>query len=848
MLAVKGEDGQRPVKVVSALLCINPITKSYDSLILSLIQQPLLQRALFFLLLCSPAALTAQNTKPDPGIVIGNILDADNSKAIAGASIRIILLSDSSVQRSQPSGKDGDFLFDKLPFGYYRLQVSATGYANLSLDSINIRQERFDFDLNDIRLNKKTSTLDEVVVYAEKPLIENKDGKLTFNTGESALSSGASTTELLKQTPLVNVDNDGKILLRGKEVKVLIDDKPVELDSKQLQDLLESMPGSMIEKIEVMTTPPPQYANERGGVINIVTRKGKVGFNARINVSYGTRGEAAISGNMTYRKNKFTLNFSAGFGYNEYKGNSYSNRRNFYTDSSTYFNTVGNSGNNNRRPNIRLSVDYDLNKRNSLNFTSQYNSNNSASENETGYSNLNRFYEVYKLSNRTTGTSNESWNPNFNITYTYKGKNPKEVLRLIGGLNYNAYNNERDFYQQYLNPDHSPTGSDSLQQQNTFSKNHSFNFRVNYDKPMKGNKVSLNFGANYNRYNNHNVLNTAFYKKPENIFVKNELLSNDFLFHQTIFGLRASVRYDFMPDFYINAGLQAEHTVTSFDIRNSSERYPNNYWSALPFGTLMKKWTNDVSITFSYKRTIQRPRLNELNPSTDYADPYNTRSGNPYLQPYYADNFDLIFGKWNKQYNINASVGYNALQDIYSSIRTLLPDGKTFTTWQNISGRKEYEASIWGGYTLSKKAKANLSFGYTYNVYSLYDRSVRYFRNGGSFYSTLNGSYQFTDVMNANASFTFNRFANPQGTIRNTLSMNVGVQRKFFAKRFIITVNIIDPFRQQQNRNFTYGSNFSLESFSTTNTRNYRIALSYIFRKNPKKSGREELLKKLQKK
>lgn len=33
----------------------------------------------------------------------------------------------------------------------------------------------------------------------------------------------------MKQTPLVNVDNDGKILLRGKEVKVLIDDKPVEL-------------------------------------------------------------------------------------------------------------------------------------------------------------------------------------------------------------------------------------------------------------------------------------------------------------------------------------------------------------------------------------------------------------------------------------------------------------------------------------------------------------------------------------------------------------------------------------------------------------------------------------------
>ncbi|MEO6539384.1 MAG: outer membrane beta-barrel family protein, partial [Ferruginibacter sp.] len=494
------------------------------------------------------------------------------------------------------------------------------------------------------------------------------------------------------------------------------------------------------------------------------------------------------------------------------------------------------------RPNTRLSLDYELNKKHSLNFTAQYNSNNSASENATTYSNLDRNRQLYKLSNRITGTDNESWNPNFNLTYTFKGKDPKEVLKFISGLNFNAGNNERDFFQEYLNPDHSLTGIDSTQQQNTSSKNHNISFRINYDKPVTK-KISLNLGTQYNRYNNHNVLNTEFMKKPENVFVKNDLLSNDFIFHQTILGLRAGLRYDIVPDFYINAGVQAEHTKTNFDIVNSSDHYANNYWSALPFFTLMKKWKNDVSITLSYKRTIQRPRLNELNPSTDYADPYNTRSGNPYLQPYFADNFDFIFGKWNKKFNVNGSVGYNALQDIYSSIRTLQPDGKTFTTWQNISGRKEYEASAWGGYTLSKKAKANLSFGYTYNVYSQYDRTVRYFRNGGSFYSTLNGSYQFSDLVNGNASFTFNRFANPQGSVRNTLSMNMGVQRKFFSKKIIITLNVIDPFRQQQNKNFTYGSNFRLESFNTTNTRNYRIAFSYIFSKKKKKNTKLELLK-----
>ena len=803
--------------------------------------------AFLFLLFLSKIIL-AQNTGPAIGLVIGSILDAENSKAIQDAGVTIMLLSDTSIQVTQLSNANGEFILDKLGFGFYRLRVTAVGYSALLIDSIHIRAERFDFDLNDIKLKKNAAVLNEVIVFAEKPLIENKDGKIIFNTGESALSSGATTTELLKQTPLVNVDNDGKILLRGKEVKILIDDKPVELDSKQLQDLMESMPGSMIEKIEVMTTPPPQYANERGGVINIVTKKGKVGFNGRVSINYGSRGEAAINGNISYRKNKLALNFSSGFGYNIYNGNSYSNRQNFYTDSSNYFNTIGESSNNNRRPNLRMSLDYDLSKQQSMNFTVMYNSNNSAYENIVTYSNADRNNQVYKLSNRNTATGNNSQSPVFNFTYTIKGKNPKNVFKFISGFNYNAGINERNFYQQYLNPDNTPTGSDSTQQQITNSHNTNINLRMNYDKSLKNNKTSLHFGATYNGYNNHNVLNTAFMKKPENVLVNNAVLSNDFRFHQTIYGVTASVRYDFIPNFYLNGGMLAEYTQTYFDIKNNSNRYLNNYWSLLPFANLVKKWKNDVSITFSYKRTVQRPRLNELNPSVDYGDPYNTRSGNPYVQPYYADNFDFIFGKWNKKYNFNVSVGYNALQKIYSSIRTLQPDGSTFTTWQNISGRKEYEASAWGGYTLTKKAKANLSFGYNYNVYSLYDRNIRRFRNGGSFYSTLNGSYQFTTLMNANASFTFNRFANPQGSVRSTLSMNIGVQQKFFKKKITVTFNIIDPFRQQQNKNFTYGSNFNLESFSTTNTRNYRLVLSYTFKMKEKKSGREALLKSLQKK
>ena len=775
----------------------------------------------------------AQEKKDRPGIIIGNILDGESAKPVIAASVQLTH-ADSALTRTAISAKDGAFLFESLPFGYYSLQVSAVGYTTLKLDSIYLRAERFDFDLNDVKLRKKTTQLEEVVIFVEKPLIENKDGKIVFNAGESALSSGSTTTELLKQAPLVNVDNDGKVLLRGKEVKVLIDDKPIELNAKQLQDLLESMPGSMIDKIEVMTTPPPQYANERGGVINIVTKKGRVGMNGRLTVNYGTRGEAGLNASFGYRKNKIAINAGAGFGYNYFEGNSYSKRQNLYTDSINFFNTIAASHSNTRRPNARLSLDYDASKNKNFNLTFLFNANRAGSGSNNEYTNLNRFNTIYKLSDRLINTATQSHNPNITFTYTAKGKQPRDVFKFIAGANFNVSGVDKDFFQQFLNPDATPAGIDSTQQQLTDVRSNTIFSRVNYDKGLSK-KLALSVGASTSLLSSHNVLNTSFLKKPEMILVKNAGLSNDLTYHQDITGLRAGLRYYIMPDFFVNGGVQAEQTSSRFDIVNGTDNYANNYWSWLPYATLMKKWKNEVTLTLSYKRTIQRPGINELNPSIDYSDPNNRRYGNPYLLPYFTDNFDFVVGKWNKLFYFNASIGFDNLQDIYSSIRTLQPDGKTDITWQNISGRKEYQASTWGGYTLSKKCKLNLSLGYTYNAYSDHDRDVRKFRNGGSLFSTFNSGYQFSDLLNSNLSVTFNRFANPQGTVRTALSMNVGAQKKFLAKKLIISLNVIDPFRQQQNKVFTYGTNFNLESYNATQTRNIRIAASYIFSKNVKK-------------
>ncbi len=777
------------------------------------------------------------------GILIGIVID-ENKKPVEGATVVLSLLNDSTNRRSVIADKNGEFLFEKIPFGYYRLRLSSVGFQNQLLDSIYFRQERFYFNLNDLIMKPaKNQQLDEVIVYTEKPLIQSKDGNITFNAGESALAAGSNASDLLNSVPLVAKDPNGKITVRGKEPKILIDDKPVELNLQQLQDLLESLPGSSIEKIEVMTNPPPQYANEQGGVINITTKKGKVGKSGRLSISAGTRGEESINGSFNYRKQGFALSINAGTSYNRLQGNGYSIRHNFYTDSSNFFNTKNNYGNKTWRPNLRVNMDYDINKMESLNFVLQYNQNNYDNGSITEYTNINRVGNIYRLSERNILSNGDNYSPNATFSYNRRGKIIGEFLKVFVGGNLSISKSDRDFFQQFYNPDHTPNGVDTAQEQLTDNKSNGYNVRIDYNRPLNNKKTSLSFGTYYNRSNSHIDVDATYKKKPEGVFVKSDLLSNEFKFHQTITNLRTSVRQIIKENFSITAGVSVEQTSIMFELFKENREAKNNYWTWLPFVNLNRTWKDKLNLTVAYRRTIRRPGIGELNPTVDFGDPYNVRFGNENLEASTAHNFDFVLGKTNPFYFANIGLGYNIVEDIFAQVRTLLPEGKTQVTWENISGRKEYEMSTWGGVTINKKLRTNLSASYTFNEYSEFDKTVRRYRNGGSFTSNLNTVFTPKDILNFTGGLNFNRFANPQGYARWSWSMNAGVQRKFFKKKLTATLNVIDPF-VQRNRSFTYGTNFNLQSFSTAQTRNFRLSLGYNFIKAPKKLAPKVILKK----
>ncbi|TDH27359.1 TonB-dependent receptor [Segetibacter sp. 3557_3] len=786
-------------------------------------------------------AQSAKPSKTNIGVITGTLLEDESGKAIPDATISLSLMRDGSGKRSSVTDKNGSFELEALAFGLYRFTATSIGYATVTMDSIFIREERFDFNLGDVKLRRSSAALAEVIVYAEKPLIENKDGKITYNVGESALSSGSSTAELLKSMPMIANDPNGKVLLKGREPKILIDDKPTDLSAAQLADLLESMPGSSIDRIELMLNPPPQYATEAGGVINIVTKKGKIGLVGRVVASGGTRGEGSLSSNMSYRNKKYSFNTTLGLAASQFTGNSYSRRENYYRDSTNFFNTGSRFKNQNLRPNIRLQGEYELDKNNSFNAVFQNNLNYFDNNSFTQYANLNRDKEIYRLSTRENASVGNGYNNSLTLSYTYRGKSYIERLQVIAAGNFGKNDNGRDFYQQFLQPNFLPTGLDSSQNQATDVYSNAYSLRINYDKPLRWKGAMLSTGISYGRNNYHNVLNTSFLKKLEQQFVINELLSTDFRFHQTINTARAGMSYQLPAKWRITAGAQVEQTQFDFTfIKGNAADVNNTYWNLLPNLTIRKEFNKTVNASFVYRRSIRRPGIAELNPSVDYNDPYNIRFGNPNLLPSLAENFDLNIGLSKGKYYFNGSLGYNNVKDIFNTIRSLVEAGKTQVTYQNIAARREYEASFWGGYTFSKKLRINMSAGYSYNQYNAADKLLFKYRNGQTFYTSLNYNYMPNPLTTFEGNARYSSFADPQGRARSNLQLNLGIQRKFFARRLTVGLNAIDPLRVQKYTTYTYGSNFMLENFSSTNTRNFRVSLGWQLNRTQKKRMSEK--------
>ena len=94
--------------------------------------------------------------------------------------------------------------------------------------------------------------------------------------------------DAVKKLPGVIASPTGGLTLNGKGVTINIDGAPSTLSGTDLENYLSSLPGSAIEKAELIYNPGASFdANSSGSIINIVTSSKRLkGVNASFNINY----------------------------------------------------------------------------------------------------------------------------------------------------------------------------------------------------------------------------------------------------------------------------------------------------------------------------------------------------------------------------------------------------------------------------------------------------------------------------------------------------------------------------------------------------------------------------------
>src|SRR5690606_20954269 len=120
-----------------------------------------------------------------------------------------------------------NFRIDNVAAGKYRITVSFIGYTTKIIDPIITTGGKPDLNLGTIILSPNSKVLKEVLVEGQAALVENKIDKLVYNAEKDVTISGGNATDVLRKVPLLSVDYEGNVSLRGSSnIRVLINGKP----------------------------------------------------------------------------------------------------------------------------------------------------------------------------------------------------------------------------------------------------------------------------------------------------------------------------------------------------------------------------------------------------------------------------------------------------------------------------------------------------------------------------------------------------------------------------------------------------------------------------------------------
>ena len=746
----------------------------------------------------------AENSPAKVGIIKGVVIDNNSGKKMEYATVSVLDFNTNKIITGAMTNKNGSFIFKNIKFGKYKLKATFIGYESFFIKSIVLNKKNKIFNAGIIKLNVSSKNISEVEIVADRPSVSYNIDKKVINVSQQTTATAGTAVDILESVPSIKVDVEGNVSLRGSTgFEVYIDGRPSILEAS---DILQQIPSSSIENIEIITNPSAKYDPEgTAGIVNIVLKKGKLkGFSGIVNANIGTQDNYGSDFTFTLNKKKVKYFLSGDFNQRNYESDVESERNFTNSDGELLANKgSGEASRKRKRSSFKFMTEISLNQNNIINLgtrVGQYHVNfvtdKIVKDVDTPTKPIQR--TVSDFERKGTFYS-------FNLDYThYFNDNKKHKLDFRSMLM--RRDGDEDSFNKIYDINNIQNSGNVYTEDGP-----SGGFRINVDYTLPINK-DTKFETGYQLRNGASEDNNTgkIYDSASKSYNPIPDYSNGADYERFIHSLYATYSSK-LGNFGYQAGFRIQETTRKVSWSKSNDDSDIDRFDFFPTIHLSYELNEKGQFMASYTKRIETVRGWYLEPFITRNNLYSYRTGNPNLNPEYIDSYEVGYLKHFEKGFLSLESYYRHKSDKVEWIRVpYKKDDATLRFPENIGNTDTYGIELMLNYNITKWWKSDITFNlFNYkvkgeyiideNVYDIsktnIDKVQKFDNNSDSWTLRFNNSFNFSK----NTKFQLNarydsKVVTSQGHDAEMLRIDAALKHMMFKRKLTLTLQAKDLF------------------------------------------------------
>lgn len=787
--------------------------------------------SLLFLFLFAMLSLSAQTTKPGSFTIKGQVIDSLTNETVPYATLSIALAENPTKPvKLLACDVDGKFEAVMNQAGNYILTMQSIGKTP-GVKPFTLQEGNAKKDFGKLYMQEQNERIAEITVTAQKPLVKVEIDKLTYSLEDDPEAITSNTLDMLKKVPMVTVDGEDKIQLKGSSnYKIYLNGKPSTLLSgENAADALKSMPANSVKNIEVITEPGAKYDAEGvGGIINIITSRNTLdGYTGTIRADASALGRFGGGGNASVKAGKFGLTANYNYQYNNSPWSDAESYRETKGAEKEYLNQLGRSKSSGPFQFGSLEASYEIDTLNLLTLGANLFNGNMKNKSEWDVksenpSNPDRDYSF----NRYSDGKNNFGSTDINLDYQHSTKKKDELLTL--SYKYSHAPDGSESLTHLENVDNYPYASALFprkEENDAYTDEHTW--QIDYTTPLvKGH--TLEAGMKYILRKSISDATIHVYNEGSNLW-NIEPSSSKFDHTQNIYSGYAGYAVKHKK-FGYKAGIRAEGTAIDVDFEKTPDQnFKTDYFDLVPSATVSYMINMAQQIRLGYNMRIQRPSIWYLNPYVNESDPENISYGNPHLDSEKSHNINFNYSMFSQKFNINVNGYYSFVNNAIERYTFINDKGVYVSTFDNVGSRQNVGLYLYARWNPVPLFNITLNGGLGYLEYESKSRDLKNDGFRGNVYS--NAQFNLPENFRVNV---YGGYYSPwimlQGKGSGQYFTGMNLSKDFLKKKLTVTLSANSPFWKTMNYDSTMEDEFfRSENRNKWRARDFSVRFSYTF-------------------